>query len=123
MRHLESHIQQECVKWARLQYPLCRKLLVTFANGYWTTPVQARIAVAEGLVSGASDLILLHPSWDGRWCGLAIEMKTPKGRQSENQKAWQKELEKTGCYRYEVVRSFDQFKELIDEYLKGQKSR
>ena len=54
---------------------------------------------------------------DGRWAALAIEFKTTKGKQSPLQKAWQTELEKPGCYRYEVVRSFEQFRDLINNYL------
>lgn len=117
MRHLESNLQQACVKWARLQFPVCRELLFAVPNGAHLSKIQASILKGEGMTAGVSDLLLLHPSSDGQWCGLAIEMKTEKGRQSEWQKAWQKELEETGCYRYEVVRSFEQFRKLINDYL------
>lgn len=117
MRHLESHIQQLCVRWARLQFPVCQKLLFSVPNGAHLSAVQARILKGEGMTSGVADLLLLHPSADGRWCGLAIEMKTAKGRQSPPQKAWQKAIEDAGCYRYAVVRSFEQFRELINNYL------
>ena len=80
--------------------------------------VQARILKAEGMTAGVADMLLLHPSADGRWAALAIEFKTAKGKQSTYQKAWQTELEKPGCYRYEVVRSFEQFRDLINNYLR-----
>lgn len=86
-------------------------------NGAHLSMVQARILKAEGMTAGVADMLLLHPSADGRYAALAIEFKTAKGRQSEFQRRWQMALESVGCYRYEVVRSFEQFRELIDNYL------
>ena len=117
MRHLESKLQQACVRWARYQYPACRKLLFSVPNGVHTSATQAQIAYAEGMVAGVSDLILLHPSADKKYHALCIEMKTAKGRQSDYQKAWQRAVEGTGEYRYEIVRSFEDFKTLINNYL------
>lgn len=115
MRHLESHLQQVCLKWARLQYPVCRMLLFSVPNGAHLSQVQARILKAEGMTAGVSDMLLLHPSADGMYAGLAIEFKTDKGRQSEWQKAWQKAL--PDCYRYEIVRTFGEFQMLLNGYL------
>ena len=117
MRHDESHLQQVCLKWARMQFPVCRELLFSVPNGAHLSLMQAKILKGEGMTSGVADMLLLHPSEDGRWCGLAIEMKAGKGRQSQRQKEWQKALDETGCYRYEVVRSFDDFRKLINEFL------
>ena len=117
MKHLESKLQQACLKWARFQYPECRKLLFSVPNGAHLSQVQARILKAEGMTAGVPDMILWHPSADRRHYGLAIEFKTEKGRQSEYQKAFQKALEGTGCYRYEVVRDFEQFRKLLTDYL------
>lgn len=117
MRHLESRLQAACVRWARLQFPQCRKLLFSVPNGYRTSVTQARIAKEEGLVSGVADMLFLHPSSDGKYAGLAIEFKTEKGRLSDNQKAWASALLLTGLYRYEVVRTFGQFQRLLTEYL------
>lgn len=86
-------------------------------NGAHLSMMQARILKGEGMTAGVSDLILLHPSADGKWAALCLEMKAGKGRQSELQKAWQKAVESCGCYRYAVVRSFDEFRELINSYL------
>ena len=113
MRHLESKLQSICVRWARIQYPALRLLLFAVPNGYKTSVSQARIAKAEGLVSGVADLILAHPSDDGQFACLFIEMKQGKGKQSENQKAFQKAIEEIGIYRYEVVRSFEEFQKLV----------
>ena len=90
-------------------------MLIGIPNGVATTERQGAILKAEGMLAGVADLLLLLPAQG--YTMLAIEMKTEKGRQSEWQKAWQKELEETGCYRYEVVRSFEQFRKLINDYL------
>ena len=117
MRHLESSLQQTCVRWARYQYPILRTLLFAVPNGYRTSASQARIAKAEGLVAGVADLILAHPSEDGQYAILFIEMKTDKGRQSENQKIFQQAVKEQGLYYYAVVRSFEEFKDLLTSYL------
>lgn len=118
MRHIESHIQQVCLRWARMQFPVCRELMFSVPNGAHLSMVQAKILKAEGMTAGVADMLLLRPSADGRYAALAIEFKTAKGKQSTYQKAWQTELEKPGCYRYEVVRSFEQFRDLINNYLR-----
>ena len=69
---------------------------------------------AEGVVAGVSDLILFLPS--DKHHALCIEMKTPKGRQSPSQKEWQLLVELYG-YRYEVVRDFLEFKQLVKSYI------
>lgn len=122
MRHLESSLQQTCVRWARYQYPKLRTLLFAVPNGYRTSASQARIAKSEGLVSGVADLILSYPSEDGQYAILFIEMKTDRGRQSENQKRFEKAINEVGIYKYEVVRSFDEFQRLIFSWM-GQPQR
>lgn len=69
---------------------------------------------AEGVVPGVADLILDVAR--GKWHGLRIEMKTPTGRQSTAQLNYQRAVEAQG-YRYEVVRTFEQFIRVIDDYL------
>jgi hypothetical protein len=87
-------------------------------NGAHLSAIQARILKAEGMTAGVADVLFLHPSTDGAYAGLAIEFKTSKGRQSQLQKDWQAELENVGCYYYAVVRSFDEFRVLLNNYLK-----
>ena len=69
---------------------------------------------AEGVTSGVADLLLLVARHG--FHGLCIEVKTLVGRQSENQKAWQKVIEAQG-YKYEIVRSLDDFAELVRWYI------
>lgn len=116
MRHIESRIQQECVRWFRLQYPKLWNLLFAVPNGGWRGPVEARIMKAEGVTAGVADLLLLCPN--GTYHGLCIEMKTGmKGsKQSAYQIAWMQEVTNVG-YKYVVCRSFDEFKDAISAYL------
>ena len=116
MRHEESKIQQVCVEWFRYQFPEYARNLVAIPNGYKTTLSQARIAKAEGMVAGAADLFLFVPSHNGKYHGLAIEMKTAKGRQQESQKIWQQCIQREG-YHYVICRSFDDFRMEINNYL------
>lgn len=71
-------------------------------------------AQRRGSGTGVSDLLLLYPS--GKYHALCVEMKTPKGRQSEVQKAWQRAVERAG-YKYALCRSLDDFITTIEKYL------
>lgn len=114
MRHHESKIQIACVQWFRYQYPKFEKLLIAVPNGGFRNGKEAKIMKAEGVVSGASDLILLIPK-KGFGC-LCIEMKTEKGTQSHNQKDWQKQTELSGN-KYVICRNIDDFMIIINWYL------
>ena len=63
---------------------------------------------------GIPDLIICMPS--GGYHALFIEMKTSKGKLSENQIACHAQLEFSG-YCVKVCRSFDDFMMAINTYL------
>lgn len=110
----EHRIQCACVNWFRLQYPTLASALFAVPNGGRRDRVSGAKLKAEGVLPGVSDLLLLVAR---DWChGLLIEMKTAKGKQSPAQRDWQREMESRG-YRYIICRSFDDFKEQIDDYL------
>lgn len=113
MAHEESNLQIVCVRWFRLQYPSLAPLLFSVPNGGRRDRVTGAILKAEGAVAGVADLLLLVPNTN--YHGLCIEMKTPKGRQSSAQKEWQVAVE-TMEYKYAVVRSFEEYRDLIREY-------
>jgi hypothetical protein len=52
----------------------------------------------------------------GKWNALSVEFKAEVGKQSDAQILWQSNVE-VQAYRYEVVRSLEEFKDLINEYL------
>ena len=114
--HVEHTLQKNCVMWFRLQYPKLRSLLFAVPNGGARSVTTGAILKAEGVLAGVADLLLLVPSRE--YHGLCIEMKTAKGRQSPFQKQWQKDIEAQG-YKYIVCRSFADFVEQINGYLKS----
>lgn len=110
----ESNIQIGCVRWFRYQYPNYAKLLVHIPNGRKRNIRDGVKLKMEGVTAGVADLVLFVPSKE--YHGLMIEIKTPKGRQSDSQKEWQNDVLNVG-YQYEIVRSIDEFVELINDYL------
>lgn len=108
----ESKLQKACIKWFDSQYP--RHVLFAIPNGGGRTPIQGAILKAEGVRAGVPDLFLAFAKEDTG--GLFIEMKTEEGKLNENQKVMIPKLRKAG-YQVEVVRSFDEFKSLVDKYL------
>lgn len=116
MKHTESTLQINCVRWFRLQYPHLSRLLFAVPNGGKRgNPVTGAILKAEGVVAGVADLILFVPAQGVH--ALCIEMKTPTGRQSEHQAQWQRSIEQQG-YRYELCRSFEDFIHIITSHLR-----
>lgn len=115
MKHEESRIQQACIKWFRLQYPKLALVMFAVPNGGARKRIEGAIMKAEGVTKGVADLLLLYPS--KHYHGLAIEMKTAKGRQQPSQKIWQRAIEDTG-YKYVICRSFEDFQTEINAYLR-----
>ena len=135
MNHEESKLQQQCVAWFRAQYPQYAMLLthpINEGSGHSATDRRRQgIHKAEGAVAGVPDLILFMPAEYRYETGfgpsftvivkifhsLGIEFKTPKGKQSQQQKDFQKMYEAAGN-KYIIVRSFEQFKDDITVYMK-----
>lgn len=119
-KNIESQIQSGCVRWFRIQYPKFQMLLFAIPNGAVLKGDKKRRGMqmnrlkAEGLVPGSADLFLSIPSGD--LSGLYIEMKTPKGRQSENQKRFEEAVLGAG-YGYALPRSLDEFMKVVKNYL------
>lgn len=120
--HEESDIQISCVQWFDVQYP--KLVLYAIPNGGSRTktrikgkdvPLESIRMKREGVRKGIADLFLMVASKG--YNGLYIEMKTAKGTQSEEQKAFEKECLKYG-YKYVICRSLDQFMRTINDYLR-----
>lgn len=113
----ESKIQASCVTWMHNTYPEYRGLYFCVPNENSrgdSNSATGAIRRSMGVVKGVSDTLMLIPR--GRWHGLCIEYKREDGYQSQVQKDWQSKVEAQG-FRYEVVRSLEEFKRLIVEYL------
>jgi hypothetical protein len=112
--NLESKIQIACVTWFNYQFQEYRGLLFSVPNGGLRNKTTASILKAEGAISGVSDLILMLPN--KRYHALCIEMKTDKGKLSDNQEAWRDKALNHG-YQYQVCRTIDQFISTVTNYL------
>jgi len=108
----EARIQQECFQWLWNEHPHLRKRLFMVHNTPKNAIDGARLR-GMGMVAGVSDLIYLRDGLPP----LCIEMKDESGRQSEAQANWQKVAESVGC-TYVIVRSLEEFKEVITPHLK-----
>jgi len=133
MNHEESNMQQACVSWFRAQYPQYAMLLIHPINegsGHTTKDRRRQgIHKAEGAVAGVSDLIFFMPVYNaslgldeeyredfGMSHGLCIEFKTPKGKQSQEQKDFETMMKAAG-YQYEIIRSFEAFRQLMTAWI------
>lgn len=69
---------------------------------------------SEGVTAGVADVLFLYPN--SEYHGLCIEFKTNTGRQQKSQKCFQQAVEAQG-YQYAIVRSIDDFIELVKNYI------
>lgn len=126
IHYREQDTQIRCVKYFRVTYPHLAHLLFHPKNEEAGGRARAAIAKAEGVQAGVADLMLpivsdyVQQTEDGKtrrfYYGLAIEMKTKKGRQSEQQKIFQRYFEAVGG-KYVVVRTYEDFCKEVDEYV------
>ena len=125
----ESILQQQCVYWFRAQYPQYAMLMTHPINeGSDHSALDHRRQVIhkkEGTVAGVPDLLLFLPSkqTDSDFAtryyhGLGIEMKMPKGSQSQEQKDYEHIFTAAGYY-YVVVKSLDAFKNVVNMWIAG----
>lgn len=133
MKHAESKLQQACIRWYDLTYPKMKMLLHAVPNGGARSASQGAILKREGVRAGVADLFFAKSKfsmpkenlngsnfwWDTsnmQLHGLFIEMKIGKGKQTDAQIAFEKAVTEQG-YAYKVVRTFDEFKELITNWI------
>lgn len=108
MTHEESKLQRMCVQWFRIQFP--QLTLFAIPNGGRRGKVEAAIMKGEGVLAGVADLFLMLPTM--YYNGLFIEMKTPDGKQSESQRAFERKAIENG-YCYKICRTFDDFRDTV----------
>jgi len=102
----------EYLRWAGILVFSCPNEIMGHAR---TKGGLARMARFKrmGLMHGVADLIALLP---GGKC-LFMEVKTDKGRQSDHQKTFQTAAHALG-FRYDIVKSIDQVKAIIEQEVK-----
>ena len=113
MKTTEHDIQVNCVNYFRLRYP--KGLIYAIPNGGQRNVIVASKLKAEGVLSGVPDLCI--PIAKKGYNGLYIELKNGKdGKLSDNQKTIMSKLQNEG-YRCEVCWSFDEFRNVVDNYM------
>ena len=127
--HEEDDIQADFFEKVKIFFPtIPDKLLFAVPNGgkrevktiqtkkgsVTFSPEAVRLK-KQGVKPGVSDVILLIPKKG--FASLCMEFKTDKGKQSDEQKEFQKQAEMCGS-KYVIVRSVGMAIETIKEYLK-----
>lgn len=119
MKHLEAAQQQQVIEWSKwaykakpTQYPNL-DLLHCSLNGVKLSQSQSRIAKGQGMLSGVPDLFLPVPRQN--YHGLYIEMKSQKGRVTENQEWFLSKTEGLG-YKTAVCYSANEAIKTIQDY-------
>lgn len=118
----ESKLQAETFKYMWNTHPETRMLYFAVLNentqSKYESKKQQQISGAQrkarGVISGVSDNLLLVAR--GKYHGCCAEAKTEIGRQTENQKTWQKLVENEGYY-YFVYHNMEEFIREIEYYL------
>ena len=108
----EQYLQQACVQFMANQYP--KVLCVHTPNGGIRDKGTARILKGMGVVAGFPDLFIYKPNVD--FHGLAIELKSQRGKPTANQLAIKDRLENAG-YKYKIVRDVSEFIKEVENYL------
>jgi len=98
------------------KYPFLDKLLLAIPNGGKRSKGVAGKLKAEGVRSGASDIVLLYPSKEFHY--LCIEMKFGTNKQSPNQKDFEKRVDEHGGL-YQLCYSSKDALSVLMWYLKG----
>ena len=102
----EGQMQSQCFIWFWNTYPEHRRMLLHVDNNSFNS-IEGNRKKAMGVVRGVSDFILILPSMV-----MFIELKLPTGKQSEEQVDFQNKVVSKG-HPYTIIRSFEQFKNLI----------
>lgn len=112
----EAKEQEALFTWARMQeflYPAL-KMLFAVPNGGSRHKLEAANLKKQGVKSGVPDVCLPVPSRE--YHGLYIEMKSEKGKVSDNQDWWIGKLREYG-YKVEVCYSTESAINAIKQYL------
>jgi len=116
MNEIEHKSQVALFKWAafaKVQYPEL-KLMFAIPNGGKRHKAVAAKMKREGAKAGVLDIFL--PVARHGYHGLFIEMKAPKGKLTDLQKDWLKDLIGQG-YFCQAAYSCDEARKILEAYL------
>ncbi|WP_321331833.1 VRR-NUC domain-containing protein [uncultured Bacteroides sp.] len=115
VKHEEADMQAEFFRQVKILFPkLPEKLLFAVPNGGSRHKIEAANMKRQGVKSGIADVILLIPKKG--YASLCIEFKTSTGRQSDEQKEFERQASSCGS-KYVIVRSATEAIKKIQEYL------
>lgn len=111
----EARIQSEFFQQVPLFFPkLPDRLLFAVPNGGSRHKVEAANMKHQGVKRGIADVILQIPKKG--YASLCLEFKTSIGKQSRDQREYQRQVEMAGS-KYVVVRSVEQAIRVMQQYL------
>ena len=112
---------EDQLSFATAEYLDLRGLLYThFPAGEHRHVAVGRKLKRMGLKRGVPDYLVFNHHWEERGVfsfknvGLAIELKSPKGKQTKAQKRWAGELRHQG-WRYEVCRTINEVIAVVED--------
>lgn len=111
-RHLEDNLQENCVRWLRLNYK--NVLIFAIPNGGRRNIREAARLKRQGVTKGIPDLFIAHPM--EKSCGLFIELKIGKNKMTPEQKEIQDHLWIRG-YSHFCCWTFEDFITVVSNYL------
>ena len=109
MQEIEHNIQVACVNYFRYQFP--NLFIYAVPNGGQRNAVVAAKLKAEGAMAGVADLVIVCKDRH-----IYIEMKTPKGKQSQLQQQFEKRVKALG-HAYHVCHSIEEFMQVCKQEL------
>lgn len=114
----EEALQRACFEWILLTEPMhpILKWLTHIPNGGKRSKGEGGKLKAMGVRKGLVDFML--PRKHLGWQGLAVELKSPDGRLTVEQREWLEALGSDG-YLTAECRTLDEFQGVVKRYLKG----
>jgi hypothetical protein len=95
-------LQRAVAQYLQMMAPMHGFFWCHYPAGGWRSKAEAGILKAMGVKPGVADILIIKDS-RAYW----IELKAPKGRQSESQRAFEVAILLNHC-PYEVARSLDE---------------
>lgn len=113
-RRLECHIQNAVIKKLRTEGEYQGVLFCATVGGVNCTVKERMKLIQSGYNKGIPDLMIYEPR--GKYLGMAVEFKTPRGRVRDEQHEWHRALTLRGWY-VRVHTDSDEALEDISQYL------
>jgi hypothetical protein len=110
----EDRLQSQVIKYIQYQYPKIR-YCASLGGQFQPYQSQRNRAKRTGYSKGFPDLFIYEAK--NGYHGLAIELKTIKGRATEPQQQWIDDLNKRG-YKALICKGLPEALQAIDDYFK-----